>query len=140
MPYVTLSQMKAALPPQITSQLLDDRGSGAADALAWAQVVAAVTQEIDGKLGQRYPLPLDPVPDLVGNYAFVLTAELLFQRRNFYDKANPWTERAKGVRHALQAIADGDQPLTATAPAASKPARVISEPAKTVSSAGNLMC
>lgn len=137
MPYITLAQIKARLPDEITSALLDDTSSGAADLSVWDEIVEAVRTEIDGKLGQRYPLPLATVPDLVASIASVLAAELCYQRRNYYGEANPWTVRATAVRKTLDAIAEGDQPLTPTAKKQNAPALAITETAKTFPSSGN---
>lgn len=150
MSYITLTKIKAALPESITAQLLDDHQVGAGDPSVWAEVVVAVEGEINGKLAQRFTLPLaEPVPALIAHCAFVLTAEALYQRRNYFDDANPWTKRAQGIRGTLgqqggqagllDRIASGDEPLTpATAPAKPK-AHLISEPSRTHSTLGNVL-
>src|SRR5438876_694309 len=120
--YLTYDQMKAALPADIMAQLLDDTGSGVADLAKWAQVVAAVAREIDGSLEQKYALPLAVVPNSVGNAAFALAAELLYQGRGFYGDANPWTARAREVRKFLQSVAAGATPLLPTTRKARAPA------------------
>lgn len=137
--YITLAKVRAALPEEITAQLLDDHGAGAPDSQVWSELAAAVAQEIDGKLGQRYSLPLSSVPDLVASTALVLAAELLYQRRGYFGEANPWSERAKAVRATLDAIASGDQPLTATATRKNTPGAAITEAAKTHPSEGGML-
>lgn len=138
--YITYAQMKAALPPDIMAQLLDDTGSGAPDAAKWTEIVAAVGREIDGALEQKYTLPLGTVPNSIGNAAFVLAAELLYQGRGFYGEANPWTERAKGVRTFLGEIASGEKQLTPTTAKTKSPAAAITETAKTYPATGNTLC
>ena len=97
--YITFDQIFAGLPDEITSQLLDDTGAGTPDMDIWQQIVAAVGQEIDGKIGQRYALPLvDPLPQVLLNAGFVLAAELLYQRKGFFGDSNPWLARATAVR------------------------------------------
>jgi phage gp36-like protein len=151
MPYLMLAQIKAALPTDITEQLLDDQGSGIADPSVWPEILAAVTREIDGKIGQRYPLPLaEPVPQIVTNAAFVLAAELLYQRKGFFGEANPWTKRAEQIRGTqgqqggqaglLDRIASGEEPLTTAARPQHAPAVAITTPAKTTPSTGNILC
>jgi len=152
MSYLTLSQMKAALPAEITDQLLDDNGAGVGDAAVWTEIVNTVTQEIDAKVGQRYTLPISDAQalKLLGDYAFVLAAELLYQRKGFFAAANPWTARAQSVRGtqgqqggqpgALDNIADGSSPLVPNAPRRSTPAAAITETTKLVSSQGNNLC
>lgn len=152
MAYITLSQMKAALPAEITDRLTDDTGSGVGDAAVWADVVTAVTQEIDGKVGQRYTLPISDSQalKLLGNYAFILAAEALYQRKGFFAASNPWTARAQSIRGtagqpggqagALDHIADGTSPLVPNATRRSTPAAAITESTKLVSSHGNNLC
>lgn len=145
--YVTLAAIKGALPDEITAQLLDDDGTGVPNATVWSAVVASVTREINGKIGQRYPLPLtEPFPELVTNAAFVLAAELCYQRRNFHGDANPWSARADGIRGTmgqkggqpglLDKIADGSLPLTPEIVRKKPSASVITERAKTSSCRG----
>jgi phage gp36-like protein len=148
--YVTLTKLKAALPAEITAQLLDDHGSGAPSPGVWDEVVAAVQAEIDGKLGMRYPVPLDPVPAVISHAAFVLAAEALYQRRNYHGDANPWTKRAEQIRGTqgqqggqpglLDRLASGEVPLTVQSRPARPAATAITETAKTTSGAGNLLC
>jgi phage gp36-like protein len=150
MPYVTLDQMKAVLPAEICAQLLDDLGSGVPSGNVWSQVIAQVQAEIDGKLAMRYPLPLDPVPLVIHNAAVVLAAELLYQRKNFHGEKNPWFARANSIRGTLgqpggqagllDRLASGEITLTAEAKPAKPAGSVITEPAKTTSATGRLLC
>lgn len=150
MPYVTLAQMKAALPAEITAQLLDDLAAGVPTPGVWSEVVAQVQSEIDGKLAMRFSLPLDPVPAVIQNAALVLAAEALYQRKNFFGDKNPWFARANSVRGTLgqpggqagllDRLVSGEIPLTATATTAKPAGSVIAEPAKTTSATGRLLC
>lgn len=125
MPYVTLAKLKAGLPADILAQLLDDTGTGVADTAKWNAIVTSVQEEIDGRIGQRYSVPLpDPVPAVIANAAFVLAAELLYQGKGFFKEHNPWYERAQGIRGTmgvpggqpglLDKLASGEQQLTPT--------------------------
>lgn len=136
------------MPEQFTAQLLDDHQVGAADPSVWAEIVLAVEGEIDGKLAQRFALPLaEPTPKLIVDAAFVLAAELLYQRRGYYDEQNPWTKRANTIRGTqgqqggqpglLDRIASGEVPLTIATPAARPPATAITEPSRLSSGYGN---
>lgn len=144
--------MRAGLPPEITDRLTDDLGSGFGDTAVWNEVLAAVTQEIDAAVGQRYTLPISDAAalKLLGNYAFVLAAEALYQRKGFFDAANPWLARAQSVRGtlgqpggqagALDRIASGEVPLVPNAPRRSAPAAALTEPAKLHSTTGANLC
>lgn len=146
--YITLAEMKAALPVELTEQLLDEHGTGVGDADAWAKIAAAVTREIDGKIGMRFSLPLATVPAVIHDAAFVLAAEALYHRRGYYDAANPWTKRAQGIRGTqgqqggqpglLDRIASGDEPLFAAARPANAVGGVIAEPSR-LASRGRLL-
>lgn len=147
MPYVTLAQIRAALPAEITAQLLDEHGSGAPDAGTWAEVLAAVETEIDGKLAARFTLPLPgPTPVILRYAALTLAAELLYQRRGYHGESNPWTKRAELVRGTqgqqggqpglLDRIVGGEVPLTASTAPAKPQATAITSPAKTHSQGG----
>jgi hypothetical protein len=150
MSYVTLAQLKAALPADITAQLLDDLGAGAPTPGVWTEVVAQVTAEIDGKLAMRFALPLSPVPQVIANAAFVLAAEALYQRKGFFGEKNPWCARANSIRGTqgqpggqpglLDRLASGEATLTADTKAAKPTGAVIAEAAKTTSARGNLLC
>lgn len=150
MSYVTLAQMKSVLPADLFAQLLDDSGSGVADPTLWPEIVAAVTQEIDGKLGMRYPLPLTSVPPVIVHAALVLAAEAVYQRKNFYGDANPWAARANGIRGTLgqqggqpgllDRIASGETPLTPALKPQNKQAVAITSAAKTTPSTGAMLC
>lgn len=154
MPYVTLAQMKAALPAEITDQLLDDAGSGVADPNNWPAISARVTEEIEGKVGQRYTLPITHATglQLLGQFAFVLAAELIYQRRGYFDDTNPWSARAVAIRGdadqkgQLDKIASGEQPLFAAAPSAAPAGAAFVESSRLTptrpagSDRGHMMC
>ncbi len=150
MAYVTSAQLRAALPPEMTAQLLDDHGTGEADSSAWSEIQAAVQTEIDGKVGMRYPVPFtDPAPAVIRNAAFILAAELIYQRKGFFNDGNPWTKRAQDIRGTqgqqggqpglLDRIASGEVPLTASAPRARPAGAIIAEPAKTTPRSGHML-
>lgn len=150
MPYVTAAQLRAALPAEVTAQLLDDHRTGEADAGTWAEIQTAVQTEIDGKLGILYPVPLaEPVPAIVRNAAFILAAELVYQRKGFFNDGNPWTKRAQDIRGTqgqqggqpglLDRIAAGEVPLMAGSQRARPGGVVIGERSKTFPASGNLM-
>jgi len=147
--YITFAQVVAGLPAGITGQLLDDTGAGTPDMDIWQQIVAAVGQEIDGKIGQRYALPLpDPLPQILLNAGFVLAAELLYQRKGFFGDSNPWFDRATAIRGTagqqggqpglLDKIAAGELPLSPDLNRKRPSASVITEPTRTHSATGRL--
>lgn len=130
--YVLLGQLSALIPPQFLTEALDDDGDGVADPGVFDSIVDTVHKEIDGALGQRYPVPFsNPIPAVVADAAIVLTAHTLYSRRAVEDKKNPFDRRAKEVREKLAAIAKGEQPLAPEAKRAKPSASIVSEPSKT---------
>ncbi|BET67206.1 hypothetical protein ASA1KI_21240 [Opitutales bacterium ASA1] len=139
--YTTMTEMNALIPSAFLVQALDDDRDGVADASAWADVLRAASDEINGVLGTKYPVPFaNPVPALVLDAARVFCAELLYNRRGFSgEEKNPWAARAAAIRKTLQAIAKGDLPLTAETKRTKPSGSIISETAKTTSAAGRVM-
>jgi hypothetical protein len=147
--YITFDQVVAGLPAEITNQLLDDSGAGTPDMDIWQQIVLAVGQEIDGKIGQRYALPLpDPIPQILLNAGFVLAAEMLYQRKGFFGDANPWCARATAIRGTagqqggqpglLDKLVTGELPLSPDLQRKQPSVSVITERARTHSHCGRL--
>lgn len=147
MPYVTRTELTAAVPTDLAARLLGSSGDA-----TWTEIEAAVAREIDGRLAARYTVPLaEPVPAIVRSAALVLAAEALYQRQGYYGDSNPWTKRADGIRGTegqqggqqglLDRLAAGNPPLYASAPqAAARGAVAITERAPTTSATGARMC
>lgn len=127
MAYCTQSQLESRIPPARMIEALDDNGDGEQDSGLWEKVEAAIAQEIDGILGQRYAVPFAPVPFAVALAAQALCADALFRRRGITDELNPWAKEAREVRARLQRMATGKEPLEATLAARNAPISVISE-------------
>jgi phage gp36-like protein len=138
LPYVLQSDIAGDIPAPFLIEALDDDGDGLADDGVWDAVAASVATEIDGVLGQRFPVPFVTVPAVVKAAAQILALSKLYTRRGFSGDKNPWDEQAEAVRTKLNAIADGDQPLQ---PGAKRPASgviAVTEPSKASSACGHL--
>ena len=140
-PYVVLADLNGKIPTKFLIEALDDNKDGAADSAAWDAVVKDVHQEIDGKLGVRYPVPFsNPIPAIVLTAASVFAAEALYNRRGFQgEDKNPWTKRANAERAQLLEIAKGEIPLKPEIQRAAPSASIVAEGAKTTSRAGRTM-
>lgn len=112
MAYVTQDDLAGYLPPDFLLEALDDDADGVEDAGLWALLVAAVEDEIDSILGQRYTVPFSSPPAVVTHSARLLALEALYQRRGVHGDANPWASRAQAQREKLDRIATGEEPLT----------------------------
>ena len=65
MAYATISDLITRFGQEAIDQLATRGDGDAADAEVVAKALSDATDEIDGYLRGRYPLPLDPVPSLV---------------------------------------------------------------------------
>lgn len=137
--YVLIGDLEGELPPQFLVQALDDNGDGVADAGVWTKVLAAVSSEIDGLLGQRFSVPFqNPLPAVVVHSARTLALATLYRRRGIEDKANPFAKAAESVRQKLAAIGSGKEPLTPEITQAGPAVSIIGEPSKLQSKAGKI--
>lgn len=132
--YVTLDEMIAQVPSEYISQAMDDDGEGGADSGVWDAISVAVSDAVDGPLGQRYDVPFSsPFPAIVKQAARVYCAEMLFLRRGVNGDNNPWTDRADNMRSKLDRIADGTESLGPDFDKEAPSGSVIDEPARTYS-------
>jgi phage gp36-like protein len=129
MPYIsTIEDLKGLIPEEFLVQALDDNGDGAEDTGLLAAIVADAEREIHGYCRQRYVTPFSaPVPDLIVDAAKILTAYRLYVRRGRGGEANPLRDDASRIRRKLQAVAEGDEQLTADQVPQNSPAVVIEE-------------
>jgi phage gp36-like protein len=81
MTYCTIDDIKAQLDERDLVQLTDDRDAGIVDAAVVDRAIADADAEINGYLGARYAVPLDPVPAVIGKYAVDMAVYHLESRR-----------------------------------------------------------
>jgi len=137
MPYVTMAEMKAIVPPEILTAAVDDGNYGADVDQVWDVIADAASRRVNSILGSRYPVPFSaPYPDLVHDAAVIFAAHMLYLRRQSGDK-NPYAAEATDMMARLQRVADGLSDLTAADGAAD--AVAITEESKTYQAGGRLM-
>ena len=136
--YVTMTALAAQLPGKFLIQALDDNQDGVADAAVFAEIQRAVREEIDARLGQRYDMAAfgQNLPSIVLLAGRVFATETLYQRRGVSDKQNPAAKQATELRKKLDAIGNGEQPLTPKAKPTNASGGVLVAEAKTVSASG----
>jgi phage gp36-like protein len=140
MGYIEQSEIDGLLPTEFQIAAMDDDGDGVADPTIWPSILAAASGEIDGRLGQRYSVPFTaPYPAPVAQAAKVFSLYYTYKRRGISEALNPWAEEAKAWREKLDAIAKGDQPLTASSTQKNPAGVVISEDSKLYSEGGLTM-
>jgi phage gp36-like protein len=102
-----------------------------ADAGAWDKLIADVSEEIDGLLGQRFTVPFSsPYPPLVVVASKVLAAEALYLKRGLARDANPWSKAAERMRDKLSAIATGKESFEPARGGTNSPIVTIEEPSR----------
>ncbi len=140
--YLTLDDVSANVPAALLLEALDDNADGQIDQPVWAQVAASACNEVDGTLGQRYPVPFPAAPAtpaLVAAAAILFASEMLYLRRGHGTKeTNPFLTRADAMRSKLDLIAEGRLALTPTTLRPRPSVSAITEPARTSSAAGAL--
>ncbi len=112
--YATLDDLKKQLPEDILIQLTDDAGNGIIDTTVTDNALESADVEIDGYLGERYTLPLDPVPSIIIKQAVDIAIYNLYARRQ--GPPDHWLKRYNNVIRFLERVAVGDISLGANDP------------------------
>lgn len=103
MPYATLQDMIGRFGERELGQIAQGYALEVIDAERVERALADAEAEIDGYVGTRYPLPIDPVPALLTRAACDVA------RYRLYDDAAPdeVRRRYEDVARVLRHIADG---------------------------------
>ncbi len=107
MAYSTLTDIEKSLPQDIIIQLTDDDNIGIVnqgvvdEAIAWADDV------IDNHVRGKYPVPLNPVPDMVKKISVDLSIYFLYNRRFETDIPDGILVRYKNAMALLDKIQKG---------------------------------
>lgn len=135
MPYVSLTDVQANIPPPFLIQALDDNSDGAIDAGLWELIQGQAGRAVDSRLGQRYTVPLaDDAPGiaLAREAALIFACEACYARR-VGPEQNPWMGMGNAMRGKLDRIGKGEEPLTPATPRGRPSGNVITEPSRTFS-------
>lgn len=110
--YCTLADIEQRrIPTAILIQLTDDSNIGAVDAAVVDGAITEAAGMVDGFLRGRYPLPLNPVPDLITTIALDVTTYYLYTRRPEFNAPDAVSDRYKTAQALLQRILDGKMKL-----------------------------
>ncbi len=136
MPYLTLNNLRGAIPAAHLLEALDDDNDGAEDAGIFDLIADQAAEQIDGPLSGRFSVPFSsPFPAMVSLAARVFSAEIIYKRRGVEDEKNPWAKQARDLRETLAAIGANKAPAPTDFPTVAKlGAVIIAEPARTSSS------
>jgi phage gp36-like protein len=104
--YATLDDLKKQIPEDMLIQLTDDAGSGVVDSTIVDAALETADVEIDGYIGVRCALPLNPVPAIIVKQAIDLAIYNLYARRQ--GPPDHWQRRYDNVIRFLGMVAKGD--------------------------------
>jgi len=112
MPYCSLEDVRKIIPESDLIQLTDDGGVGVVDESVLTEAIDQADREIDAYLGTRYPVPLDPVPELIRNLSAQMAVFHLYGRRNLMSEV--WENRYKNAVRLLDLIRRGEVTIGAS--------------------------
>ena len=115
--YSTQTDLEERLDPQLLRALSDDDADGLADPGVVAAAIGDADALIDAHLRARYPIPLDPVPDLVKSISATVAVYFLLTRRSEI-VPEVHLKRYEAAIQLLDHIARGQLSLGAGQPAA----------------------
>jgi len=114
MSYCTLDDLKAALPERTLIQLTDDAGAGEVDQTKVDDAVQYAGSMIDGYLGGRYTLPLDPVPALIRAVAVDLSIFHIYSRNSDAEMPRTVSDKYPNATKLLGLIQRGEVQIGVT--------------------------
>ncbi len=125
MSYITLDDLKKAIPEESIRQLTDDEDVGSINEDRVTDAIAAAQGELDGYLQERYTVPLDPVPDLIKRLTVDIAIYNLCGRQGL-DIPEARTDRYRNAVKTLEKIANGTISLGVTPSVAETNAGTVS--------------
>jgi phage gp36-like protein len=114
MAYCTKDDILARLTEEILIDLTDDEDAGQVNDAFVDKAIAAADGLINAHAGERYTVPLDPVPDLLRDASVELAIYNLYSRRR--GAPEEWQERYKNNTRLLEKLAKGEINLGAEDP------------------------
>ena len=101
-------------------QLTDDEGEGTVNTARAEKAIADADAFIDGYVGSRHRVPLDPVPGIVRGYSVDIAIYNLYARRDVVPELR--ADRFKNAVRFLELVARGKRSLGAGDPEGNPPA------------------
>jgi len=120
MAYSTQADILLRFPAEKLIGMTDDARTGAIDPDVVTAAIAKADAEIDGYVGARHDVPLDPVPDLVKSISVSLAIYNLHLRRPGLLQDDVTAEHDNAVR-LLAAISKGTVSLGVSDPSGTPP-------------------
>ena len=107
--YCTLDDIKAQVSEQVLLTYLDDEGSGLIDEEAVNKAIVSADAEINAYVQTRYPVPMNPVPDILNKLAVDISLYNIVSRKGFDENSGDkiMAERYKAAIKFLENVAKG---------------------------------
>lgn len=118
--YATLQDVLAQLEEAVLVRLTDDAGTGTVNEATITRALTDASEEIDGYVGSRNPVPLAPVPAIIRKFCVDIAVFNLYARREAVPEVR--AERYKNALRFLERVAQGTISLGAQDPEGSPPA------------------
>ena len=109
MSYCTIEDIKGQIPENILLVYTDDNGSGVVDEDKVAKAISSAEAEINSYVQTRYPVPVNPVPDILNKLAVDISIYNIVSRRGFDEQSGDkiFAERYKAAVKFLENVAKG---------------------------------
>ena len=119
--YCAKGDLLKTFPEARIIEMTDDAGAGTADDAVITRAIGKASGEIDAYCGQRYALPLTPVPDVVRDYCADMAIYHLFARRA--GAPDEWKNKYDRAVAFFKDVAAGKATLPSNPAAGSEPAQ-----------------
>lgn len=106
MAYATFSDIALEMDNAQLIRLTDDQGAGEADQDVVQSFLDSASEIIDGKIGMRYSLPIDPVPTIFRRWNIDIAVYLMLGRRTG-GPDDHWKVRYDNATRDLDSVATG---------------------------------
>ncbi len=113
--YATLADLQKRLSDDELLRLTDDQDSGSIDEAIVDAAIETAGLEVDSYLGERFTLPLSPIPGIVSHLTQDVAVYNLYAR-NHEGPTEHWQKRYENAVALLRRITEGDVTLGAGDP------------------------
>lgn len=128
--YCVQADLEAQIPVAALVRLTDDERTGAVNTARIDKAIANAGVEIDGYCQTKYPVPFNPVPDVIRKLAVDIALYNLLSRRGFEEDSadRAIVERYKAAVKFLENLARGVVRIGTPTPAPASEVRVEGPP------------
>lgn len=120
MAYCTLADIKDQIDERKLIQLTDDEGLGVVGEARVTKAIADADEQIDGHIGHRHMVPMEPAPAILRKYSVDIAIYNLYARRETVPDVR--ADRYKDAVRFLEMVALGKISLGSLDPEGNPPA------------------